>query len=191
MLLTAYADTQAAITSINTLGLDYYLMKPWDPPEEKLYPVLDDLLDDWKASVRLPYEGIRVAGTLWSAGSHNVKDFLARNQIPYQWLDIEQDAQARAMVEALAAGTPRLPVVFFPDGSTLVEPDLRALAEKIGLQTTATQPFYDLVIIGGGPAGLAAAVYGASEGLRTVMIEKSGRPAPAHASRITWASLTV
>ena len=173
MLLTAYADTQAAITSINTLGLDYYLMKPWDPPEEKLYPVLDDLLDDWKASVRLPYEGIRVAGTLWSAGSHNVKDFLARNQIPYQWLDIEQDAQARAMVEALAAGTPRLPVVFFPDGSTLVEPDLRALAEKIGLQTTATQPFYDLVIIGGGPAGLAAAVYGASEGLRTVMIEKS------------------
>jgi thioredoxin reductase (NADPH) len=172
VLLTAYADTQAAITSINTLSLDYYLMKPWDPPEEKLYPILDDLLGDWKASVRLPYEGIRVAGTLWSAGSHNVKDFLARNQIPYQWLDIEQDAQARAMVEGLAAGTPTLPVVFFPDGSSLTAPDLHALAEKLGLHTTAAQPFYDLVIIGAGPAGLAAAVYGASEGLRTVMIEK-------------------
>ncbi len=173
VLLTAYADTQAAITSINTLGLDYYLMKPWDPPEEKLYPVLDDLLGDWKASVRLPYEGIRVAGTLWSAASHNVKDFLARNQIPYQWLDIEQDAQARALVEGLSPEPPRLPVVFFPDGSALVEPDLHTLAEKVGLQTTATRPFYDLVIIGGGPAGLAAAVYGGSEGLRTVMIEKS------------------
>jgi len=172
VLLTAYADTQAAITSINTLSLDYYLMKPWDPPEEKLYPVLDDLLDDWKANVRLPYEGIRVAGTLWSAGSHTVKDFLARNQIPYQWLDIEQDAQAHAMVEALDGGSAHLPVVFFPDGSTLIAPDLHVLAEKIGLHTTATQPFYDLVIIGGGPAGLAAAVYGASEGLRTVMIEK-------------------
>ena len=172
VLLTAYADTQAAITSINTLGLDYYLMKPWDPPEEKLYPILDDLLGDWKASVRLPYEGIRVAGTLWSAASHTVKDFLARNQIPYQWLDIEQDGEARAMVEALSIEPPRLPVVFFPDGSTLVAPDLHALAEKAGLHTTAAQPFYDLVIIGGGPAGLAAAVYGASEGLRTVMIEK-------------------
>jgi thioredoxin reductase (NADPH) len=173
VLLTAYADTQAAITSINTLGLDYYLMKPWDPPEDKLYPVLDDLLGDWKASVRLPYEGIRVAGTLWSAASHNVKDFLARNQIPYQWLDIEQDAQARALVEGLSHETPHLPVVFFPDGAVLVEPGLHALAEKVGLQTTATRPFYDLVIIGGGPAGLAAAVYGGSEGLRTVMIEKS------------------
>jgi thioredoxin reductase (NADPH) len=173
VLLTAYADTQAAITSINTLGLDYYLMKPWDPPEDKLYPVLDDLLGDWKASVRLPYEGIRVAGTLWSAASHNVKDFLARNQIPYQWLDIEQDAQARALVEGLSSEPARLPVVFFPDGSALVEPDVHALAEKVGLQTTATRPFYDLVIIGGGPAGLAAAVYGGSEGLRTVMIEKS------------------
>jgi thioredoxin reductase (NADPH) len=172
VLLTAYADTQAAITSINTLGLDYYLMKPWDPPEEKLFPVLDDLLDDWKASARLPYEGIRVAGTLWSAASHNVKDFLARNQIPYQWLDIEQDPQARAMVEGLPSGMARLPVVFFPDGATLVGPDLHALAEKAGLHTTATRPFYDLVIIGGGPAGLAAAVYGSSEGLRTVMIEK-------------------
>ena len=172
VLLTAYADTQAAITSINTIGLDYYLMKPWDPPEEKLYPVLDDLLDDWKASVRLPYEGIRVAGTLWSAASHTVKDFLARNQIPYQWLDIEQDTQARAMVEEAAGADAHLPVVFFPDGSTLVAPDLHALAEKAGLHTTAAQPFYDLVIIGGGPAGLAAAVYGASEGLHTVMIEK-------------------
>ena len=172
VLLTAYADTQAAIDSINEVGLDYYLMKPWHPPEEKLYPVLDELLDDWKAHVRLPYEGIRVAGTLWSLASHEVKDFLTRHQTPYQWLDIESDSEARALVEN-ASPELKLPVIFFPDGNVLVEPDLKTLAEKIGLQTQAALPFYDLVVIGSGPAGLAAAVYAGSEGLKCVVIEKS------------------
>jgi len=172
VLLTAYADTDAAIASINAIGLDYYLMKPWDPPEERLYPVLDDLLSDWLANVPVPYDGIRVAGTLWSASSHNVKEFLARSQIPYKWLDIERDSEARELVESMAQGRPRLPALFFPDGSTLVDPDLRTLADKVGLTTRAEQPFYDLIIIGAGPAGLAAAVYGASEGLRTVVVEK-------------------
>ena len=172
VLLTAYADTEAAIASINSIDLDYYLMKPWDPPEERLYPVLDDLLSDWLASVPVPYDGIRVAGTLWSAGSHNVKEFLARSQIPYKWLDVEKDSEAKALVEAIADDRARLPVVFFPDGDTLVDPDLRSLAEKVGLRAPAAQPFYDLIIIGAGPAGLGAAVYGASEGLRTAVIEK-------------------
>jgi thioredoxin reductase (NADPH) len=172
VLLTAYADTDAAITSINAIDLDYYLMKPWDPPEERLYPVLDDLLSDWLASVAVPYDGIRVAGTLWSPSSHNVKEFLARSQIPYQWLDIERDSEARALVESLAEDPPRLPALFFPDGSTLVDPDLRTLADKVGMTTQAGQPFYDLIIIGAGPAGLAASVYAASEGLRTVVVEQ-------------------
>ncbi|HEX9676459.1 MAG TPA: FAD-dependent oxidoreductase [Anaerolineales bacterium] len=172
VLLTAYADTEAAIQSINTIGLDHYLMKPWDPPDEHLYPVLDDLLGDWLASVPLPYEGIRVAGTLWSPGSHSVKDFLARNRIPYQWLDLESDPQAQALVEPLLQADRRLPVVLFPDGSSLVDPDLKSLASRAGLQTQAAQPFYDLIIVGAGPAGLGAAVYGASEGLRTVMLER-------------------
>jgi thioredoxin reductase (NADPH) len=172
VLLTAYADTNAAITSINEVGLDYYLMKPWDPPEENLYPVLDDLLSDWKAQADVPYSGIRVAGTLWSATSHAVKDFLARNQIPYQWLDIELDNQAAEMVEGVNPGNHDLPVLFFPDGSYLIQPSMRTLAEKVGFQTRAAKPFYDFAIIGAGPAGLAAAVYGASEGLRTVMIER-------------------
>ena len=172
VLLTAYADTEAAISSINTIGLDFYLIKPWDPPEQNLYPVLDDLLSDWAATVPLPYDGIRVAGTLWSASSHNVKDFLARNRIPYQWLDIESDAEAGQLVDAVNKDEHRLPVVFFPDGSVLIEPDNRTLAEKAGLQTEATQAFYDLIIVGGGPAGLGAAVYAGSEGLRVAMIEK-------------------
>ena len=172
VLLTAYADTEAAITSINVIGLDHYLMKPWDPPDQHLYPILDELLSDWMATVPLPYEGIRVAGTLWSPHSHLVKDFLARNRIPYQWLDIEQDSVAKELVDSVLQGEHRLPVVFFPDGTTLVEPDFRTLAEKAGMQTQATQPFYDLVIIGAGPAGLGAAVYGASEGLRTALIER-------------------
>ncbi len=172
VLLTAYADTEAAIASINSLGLDYYLMKPWDPPEEKLYPVLDDLLSQWTATVEVPYDGIRVAGTLWSASCHNTKDFLARNAVPYQWLDIEADAPTRELVEAVNKEQQGVPVVFFPDGTVLVEPDNRTLAEKIGMRTQAAQPFYDLIIIGAGPAGLGAAVYGASEGLRTVMIEQ-------------------
>jgi thioredoxin reductase (NADPH) len=172
VLLTAYADTEAAIASINAIGLDYYLMKPWDPPEQNLYPVLDDLLSDWLATVPLPYDGLRVAGTLWSANCHKTKDFLARNRIPYQWLDIEKDASARDLVETVDNEQHRLPVLFFPDGSVLVDPDIRTLAEKVGLHTQATQPFYDLIIVGAGPAGLAAAVYGASEGLRTALIEK-------------------
>ncbi len=172
VLLTAYADTEAAIQSINTIGLDYYLMKPWDPPEQTLYPVLDDLLSDWQATVPAPYDGIRVAGTLWSPSCHRVKDFLARNRISYRWLDIEKDAEARDLVEAVSREQYRLPVVFFPDGDILTEPDNRALAEKCGLQTQATQPFYDVIIVGAGPAGLGAAVYGASEGLRTLMIDK-------------------
>ena len=172
VLLTAYADTDAAIASINEVDLDYYLMKPWDPPEQRLYPVLDDLLSDWLATVPVPYDGVRVAGTLWSPGSHRVKEFLARHQMPYQWLDIEKDAEARALVETSAEGRPRLPVVFFPDGSLLVDPDLRSLADRVGLTTRPQQPFYDLIIVGAGPAGLAAAVYGASEGLTTVVVEK-------------------
>ncbi|MCG6986798.1 MAG: FAD-dependent oxidoreductase [Gemmatimonadetes bacterium] len=172
VLLTAYADTDAAIASINAIGLDYYLMKPWDPPAERLYPVLDDLLGDWLASVPVPYDGIRVAGTLWSAKAHAVKEFLARNQVPYRWMDVERDAQARELVEASSGGRPPLPILFFPDGSLLADPDIRTLAEKVGLRTPARQPFYDLVIVGAGPAGLAAAVYGASEGLRTVAIER-------------------
>jgi thioredoxin reductase (NADPH) len=172
VLLTAYADTDAAISSINTIGLDHYLMKPWDPPEQHLYPVLDDLLSDWMASVQVPYDGIRVAGTLWSAGSHNTKNFLALNQIPYQWLDIEKDAEANALVDAVSKEGHKLPVVFFPDGSVLIDPSPGTIAEKLGLHTHAQQPFYDLIIVGAGPAGLAASVHGASEGLRTVVIEK-------------------
>ncbi len=172
VLLTAYADTEAAIASINSIGLDYYLMKPWDPPEQHLYPILDDLLSDWAATVPVPYDGIRVAGTLWSANSHNVKDFLARNRIPYRWLDIEKDAEARALVEGSDSGGSRLPVVYMPDGAVLVDPDNRSLAEAVGLRTQATHPFYDMIVVGGGPAGLGAAVYGASEGLRLALIEK-------------------
>jgi thioredoxin reductase (NADPH) len=172
VLLTAYADTEAAIASINQIGLDYYLMKPWDPPDQNLYPILDDLLSDWQATVPAPYEGIRVAGTLWSSKSHDVKDFLSRNRIPYLWQDIEHNAQAKELVESVVPDRLRLPVLFFPDGDVLVQPDNRTLAEKVGLQTQATQPYYDLIIIGAGPAGLGAAVYGASEGMRTALIER-------------------
>ncbi len=170
-LLTAYADTQAAIQSINRLGLDYYFLKPWDPPERELFPVLEDLLADWSAAHRPPFEGIRVLGTLWSPRSHLVKDFLTRNQIPYQWLDVDKDEEARRVQESLD-GELRLPIVLFPDGGLLSDPDTRALAERTGLQTAAARPFYDLLIIGGGPAGLASAVYAASEGLRTVLVER-------------------
>ena len=173
VLLTAYADTQAAIDSINEVGLDYYLMKPWHPPEERLYPILDELLEDWKIHVRLPYEGIRVAGALWSLSSHQVKDFLTRHQIPYQWLDIEKDAGARQLVEGVSSEETKLPVVFFPDGKALLQPDLKQLAEKVGLQTRAALPFYDIVVAGSGPAGLAAAVYAGSEGYRCLVIERA------------------
>jgi thioredoxin reductase (NADPH) len=172
VLLTAYADTEAAIKGLNEVGLDHYLMKPWDPPDQNLYPILDDLLDEWLATVPLPYDGIRIAGTLWSPQSHNTKDFLARNRIPYQWLDLETDPQTQVLVESVTEGDIRLPVLFFPDGSTLIQPDFRVLAEKVGLQTQARQSYYDLIIIGAGPAGLGAAVYGASEGLSTALIER-------------------
>ena len=174
VLLTAYADTDAAIKAINTARLDYYLLKPWDPPEEKLYPVLDDLLEDWLAVYRPAFEGIRVIGDRWSSCSHNVKDFLARNQIPYQWMDVETEPEATKLIEYVSNGSkPKLPLVLFANGDKLEQPSNLAVAEKIGLQTQAEKPFYDLVIVGGGPAGLAAAVYGASEGLSTVMIERS------------------
>ena len=171
VMLTAYADTAAAISGINEVGLDYYLMKPWDPPEEKLFPVLDELLTDWAAGYRPPFQGIKVAGAGWSPASHDVKDFLSRNQIPYMWMDVDVDAQAAALVEEMTGGNPALPVVIFPDRSFLVEPTSQQLAEKVGLQTQASLPHYDLIVIGGGPAGLAGAVYGASEGLRTVLVE--------------------
>lgn len=172
VLLTAYADTEAAIRAINTARIDYYLLKPWDPPEERLYPVLNDLLDDWLSSYRPPFEGIRVIGSRWAPESHQVKDFLARNSIPYQWLDIENEPEAPNLVTYAECGAAHLPLVLFSDGSKLIQPTNSQIAEKIGLSTRAQKPFYDLVIVGGGPAGLAAAVYGASEGLRTVMIER-------------------
>jgi thioredoxin reductase (NADPH) len=172
VLLTAYADTEAAISAINTVGLDHYLMKPWTPAEENLYPILDDLISDWETTATVPYDGIRVAGTLWSATSHAIRDFLARSQIPYQFLDIERDADARALVEQADQATYQLPVLFFPDGSVLIEPSLTEVAEKAGLRTQATEPFYDLIVVGAGPAGLAAAVYGASEGVHTLLIDK-------------------
>ena len=235
VLLTAYADTEAAIRSINKAKIDYYLMKPWDPPQEHLYPILDDLLDDWWASFKHPFEGIRVIGLRWSPKSYEVKYFLARNGIPYQWLDFEDDEEARRLVSYVestskneqskfinaatttTATTPggsfsvldhnkaensnnnnnnsvssirseasslshsssvnsssslHLPLVIFPDGTHMEEPSSSELAEKIGLKTRAEMPFYDLIIIGGGPAGLAAAVYGASEGLSTLLIER-------------------
>jgi len=172
VLLTAYADTDVAITSINSINLDYYLMKPWDPPEERLFPVLDDLLSDWISTVPIPYGGIRVVGTLWSAKSHYVKDFLARSQVPYQWLDLEKDEEAKELLEVESSKECRLPTLFFPDGSILIDPDLSTLASKVGMATRAKKPYYDLIIVGAGPAGLTAAVYGASEGLKTIVIER-------------------
>lgn len=172
VLLTAYADTEAAISSINKVGLDYYLMKPWDPPQENLYPVLDDLLDDWSATFRSPFEGIRVVGTQWSPLVHEIKDFFSRHQVPYKWLDAERDPEAVSLVGA-AGDDPLLPIVVFPDGKALQQPKVGDLAGLIGLQTAASLPYYDLVIVGGGPAGLAAAVYGSSEGLGTLLIEKA------------------
>ena len=171
VLLTAYADTETAITAINKIGLDQYLTKPWDPPTERLYPVLDDLLADWVTKVRPPFEGVRVAGSILSAESFAVKDFLSSNLFPYQWVDVEKDAAMRELASVHSPDLTRLPVVFLPDGSALVQPDVRTLAERIGMQLKPRMPFYDLIVVGGGPAGLAGAVYGASEGLRTVLVE--------------------
>jgi thioredoxin reductase (NADPH) len=171
-LLTAYADTAAAISAINQSQLDYYLLKPWDPPEEKLYPALDDLLDDWRASFRPGYRGVRVIGDRWSAKSHRVRDFLARNQVPYEFLDVETSQEALEVVSGPDGAVEGLPLVILPGGKRLVAPDPAEIAEHIGLVTRAKEQFYDLVIVGGGPAGLASAVYGGSEGLRTVLIER-------------------
>ncbi|MEO0458011.1 MAG: FAD-dependent oxidoreductase [Cyanobacteria bacterium P01_A01_bin.114] len=172
-LLTAYADTNAAIDAINTAQLDYYLLKPWDPPEEKLYPVLDDLIQDWQATFKPEFKGVKVISDRWSPSSHDLRDFLARNQVPYRWLDIENNDEAQQLVTYSGErDNPCLPLVLLPSGEKLVKPTTAELAQHVGMQTEATNPFYDLVIVGGGPAGLAAAVYGASEGLRTVMIER-------------------
>jgi thioredoxin reductase (NADPH) len=172
VLLTAYADTDAAIRAINKVQIDYYLLKPWDPPEEKLYPILTDLLNDWEATHRPPFEGIRVVGNHWAPASHQVKDFLARNGIPYLWLDPEVNEEARRLIEVSEIPKLELPALFFPDGSILQKPENREIAERVGLQTSADLPFYDLVVVGAGPAGLAASVYGASEGLRTLVVER-------------------
>jgi thioredoxin reductase (NADPH) len=176
VLLTAYADTDAAIRAINSARIEYYLLKPWDPPEENLYPVLSDLLLDWLASYRPPFEGVRVLGHRWSPDSFQVRDFLARHQVPYQWLDVETDPEGQQLLEKIKSGekvdgAADLPLVVLADGSVLTRPSRTDLAEKVGMKTQAEKPFYDLAIVGGGPSGLAAAVYGASEGLRTIMVE--------------------
>ena len=175
-LLTAYADTNAAIAAINTAKVHYYLLKPWDPPEEKLYPVLDDLLDDWQAEYKPPYNGLRVLGTRWSPASHQLKDFLGRNQVPYQWTDVETaapDQEVTQLIPNVDLKSAKLPLVVLQGGEVLANPAVEELAARIGLRTRAQTTFYDFVIVGGGPAGLAAAVYGASEGLKTLLVERS------------------
>ena len=172
VLLTAYADTEVAIAAINTIRLDHYLLKPWDPPEERLYPVLEDLLSDWQAGYRGAFEGIRVVSHRWSARGHAIKDYLARNQLPYRWLDIEADQEAIALAASAGVDAAHEPLVVLADGSHLVGPSNTEIAERVGLRTRAILPYYDLVIAGGGPAGLAAAVYGASEGLKTLLVER-------------------
>jgi len=179
VLLTAYADTDVAIKAINEIQLDHYILKPWDPPEEKLYPVTDDLLADWSANFRPPFEGLRLLAGRWAPRGHEIRDYLTRNQVPYAWLDPEADEEGRRLATSLVQGDgevapvdPAIPIVLFPDGSSLRDPTTRQIAEKVGLQTKAALPFYDVVIVGGGPAGLAAAVYGASEGLKTLLVER-------------------
>jgi thioredoxin reductase (NADPH) len=170
-LLTAYADTEAAIKAINTAKIHYYLTKPWDPPEEQLYPVLDDLLEAWTEGYRPPFEGLRVVGPRWSLQDHQVREFLSRNHVPYVWLDPERDGEAFDLLTRYKLDDRQLPAVLFPDGTSLVRPDQQALAEKVGLSVHAASEFYDLVVIGAGPAGLAAAVYATSEGLHTLVVE--------------------
>jgi thioredoxin reductase (NADPH) len=172
VLLTAYADTDVAIRAINEIRLDQYLQKPWDPPEERLFPVLDDLLADWRGTYRPPFEGIRLVGHRWSARAHELKDYLSRNLVPYRWVDVESDAEAGRLAAAAGVDPGRDPLLVFPDGSHLLAPSNAEVAEKVGLRTRAGLRSYDLVIVGGGPAGLAAAVYGASEGLRTLLVER-------------------
>jgi thioredoxin reductase (NADPH) len=173
ILLTAYADTEAAIQAINDIRLDQYVLKPWDPPEERLYPILDDLLSDWTASYRPPFEGLRLLSGRWAPRGHDIRDFLTRNQIPYLWHDPESDDEGRRLSATLDdAADPGVPMVLFEDGRILRDPTNRELATALGLATRPTLPFYDLVIVGAGPAGLAAAVYGSSEGLKTLLIER-------------------
>ena len=171
VLLTAYADTEAAIRAINSARIHYYLNKPWDPPEEHLYPVLNDLLDDWKTGYKPHFEGLRVVGHRWMLRDHKVRDFLSRNHIPYRWLDVADHEEVNKVLRDRKLESERLPILLFPDGTVLIDPELDAIAAKVGLRTQATQDFYDVVVVGAGPAGLAAAVYGASEGLKTVIIE--------------------
>jgi thioredoxin reductase (NADPH) len=174
VLLTAYADIDAAVKAINEAHVDHYLSKPWDPPEEQLYPVIDDLLDAWQAEYLPEAKGLRLVGHQWSPQSHAIKNFLASSLMPYRWLDIERDADARVLLEAGHLSTDELPVVFFEDGSVLRDPDPRRLAERLGRSLSAAFEVYDLVIVGAGPAGLAAAVYGASEGMRTLLLDRQG-----------------
>jgi thioredoxin reductase (NADPH) len=171
VLLTAYADTGAAIRAINAARIHYYLSKPWDPPEEKLYPVISDLLEDWQARYRPAFEGLRVIGHRWSLNDHSVRNFLSRNHVPYRWLDIAAGPEALKLLNERQLDPEQLPVVLLADGTALVDPPLEALAGRVGLRVQAAQDFYDIVVVGAGPAGLAAAVYGASEGLRTLVIE--------------------
>jgi thioredoxin reductase (NADPH) len=172
VLLTAYADTEAAIQAINEVALDYYLLKPWDPPEELLFPVLEDLLTTWEAGAALESGGVRVIGHRFSKQSHDVRDFLARNRVPARWFDIERDTEAQRLLTITGVEADRLPVALLEDGSVLEQPTTLELAERLGISAQPSETHYDLVIVGGGPAGLAAAVYGASEGLRTVMVER-------------------
>jgi len=172
ILLTAYSDTEAAIKAINEVQLDYYLMKPWDPPEEKLYPVINDHLDEWKSNFRPEFQGIKIVGYQWSPKSHLIKDFLSGNLIPYQWLDIQSSDKGEELLEINKIDKKDLPAVFFEDGSFLMAPSLPEVGEKMGMSGLAQQKMYDVAIIGAGPAGLAAGVYGGSEGLNTLLVEK-------------------
>lgn len=172
LLLTAYADTEAAIRAINDVGLDHYLLKPWDPPQERLFPVVDDLLDDWRHANPDRDGEVRVVGARWSERVHLTKHFLVRNHVPYRWVDVEQDEEGGRLLEAAGAGPDDLPLVLLPDGPALRAPTSAELASALGLRTRAEQPLYDLCIVGGGPAGLASAVYAASEGLSTVVVER-------------------
>ncbi|MEY2428343.1 MAG: thioredoxin reductase [Verrucomicrobiota bacterium] len=171
-LLTAYADTDAAIRAINSVQIDHYLMKPWDPPEERLFGVVDDLLDDWQASYHPVFEGVRVIGHRWSPQSNEIRDFLGRNFVPHQWLNVETDEEAKQLLTTTGAAASALPIVIFADGSFLSSPPTGEIARKLGLKTKAEFPFYDLVVVGAGPAGLAAAVYGAADGLHTLLVER-------------------
>jgi thioredoxin reductase (NADPH) len=172
VLLTAYADTEAAIQAINEVSLDYYLLKPWDPPEEEFFPIVEDLLSSWEAGAALESGGVRVIGHRFSRETHDLRDFLVRNRVPGRWLDIERDAEARQLLRVAGVDEERLPVALLEDGSVLERPTVLELAERLGVVGQPASAHYDLVIVGGGPAGLAAAVYGASEGLRTVMVER-------------------